>query len=99
MSKEKTNTIFNSLYANRIIVKRNGAPIINLSLIFGLIAFLTAPWLVIGGAIAALALGYKFSFDRNAADFTGNFDEGVQDAKNNVRSVVDAVTDHNEAQN
>ena len=99
MSKEKTNTIFNSLYANRIIVKRNGAVIINLSLIFGLIAFLTAPWLVIGGAIAALALGYKFSFDRNAADFTGNFDEVVQDAKNNVRSVVDAVTDHNEAQN
>lgn len=99
MSKEKTNTIFNSLYANRIIVKRNGSPIINLSLIFSLIAFLTAPWLVIGGAIAALALGYKFSFDRNAADFTGNFDEVVQDAKNNVRSVVDAVTDHNEAQN
>lgn len=99
MSKEKTNHIFNSLYANRIIIKRNGAVIINLSLIFGLIAFLTAPWLVIGGAIAALALGYKFSFDRNAADFTGTFDEVVQDAKDNVRSVVDAVTDHNEAQN
>ena len=98
MSKEKTNHIFNSLYANRIIVKRNGVTIINLSLIFGLIAFLTAPWLVIGGAVAALALGYKLSIDRNAADFTGNFDDVVQDAKDNVRSVVDAVTNQNDQQ-
>ena len=99
MSKEKTNHIFNSLYANRIIIKRNGAVIINLSLIFCLIAILTAPWLVIGGSIAALALGYNFSYVRNDAAFLSRFDEVVQDAKDNVRSVVDAVTDHNEAQN
>jgi len=99
MTAEKNTGIFATLYCTRILVNKGSAPIVNLSLLFCLIALLTAPWLVIGGAIAALALGYKFSFDRNAADFTGNFDEVVQDAKNNVRSVVDAVTDHNEAQN
>ena len=99
MSSEKTNRIFNNLYANRILVKRNGAPIINLSLIFCLIALLTAPWLVIGGAIAAMALGYKFSYVRNAEDFNSNVDTVIQDAKNNVRNVVDAVTDQSESQN
>lgn len=93
MSNERANHIFNKLYANRIVIKRNGESIINLSLIFCLIALLTAPWLVIGGAIAALALGYKFHYARNVAAFTGNLDEVVADAKNNVRSVVDSVTD------
>ena len=98
MSSEKTNRIFNKLYATRIIFKREGTTIVNLSLIFCLIAFLTAPWLVIGGVIAALALGYKYSCARNAAAFTGSFDDVVAEAKNNVRSAVDAVTDQNEAQ-
>lgn len=98
MSSERTNNIFNKLYANRIIFQREGETIVNLSLIFCLIAFLTAPWLVIGGVIAALALGYKFHTARNAAAFTGSFDAVVADAKNNVRSAVDAMTDQNNAQ-
>ena len=98
MSSEKTNSIFNKLYANRIVFKREGATIVNLSLLFCIIAFLTAPWLVIGGVIAALALGYKYSCTRNAAAFTGSFDDVVAEAKNNVRSAMDAVTDQNEAQ-
>ena len=99
MSSAKSNHVFNKLYANRITVKRNGAVIINLSLIFGMIAFLTAPWLVIGGVIAALALGYKLGYARNAAEFVSDFDTVMQDAKSNVRSVVDAVTDQTNAQN
>ena len=98
MSSEKTNSLFNKLYANRIVFKREGATITNLSLLFCIIAFLTAPWLVIGGAIAALALGYKFGYARNAADFVSDFDTVVQDAKNNVRTVVDAVTNQNDQQ-
>lgn len=99
MSSEKTNSIFNKLYANRVIVRRDGMPIINLSVIFVIIAFLTAPWLVIGGAIAAMALGYKFNYRRNAAEFTSNVDTVIQDAKNNVRNVVNAVTENSDAQN
>ena len=52
--------------------------------------------LVIGGAIAAVALGYKFSIARQAEDFCGNFDTVVREAKDNVRSAVDAVTDHSQ---
>ena len=98
MSSEKTNSIFNKLYANRIVFKREGATIVNLSLIFCLIAFMTAPWLVICGVIAALALGYQFSYVRSDAAFRSHFDTVVQDAKNNVRSAVDAVTSQDEAQ-
>ena len=99
MSSEKTNHIFNKLYANRIVFKREGATIVNLSLIFCIIAFLTAPWLVIGGVIAALALGYKFTYARNVASFTGSFDDVVAEAKSNVRNVVDSVTDRTDVQN
>lgn len=99
MSSEKSNHVFNKLYANRIAATRDGTPIVNLSLIFCLIAFLTAPWLVIGGVVAALALGYKFRYIRNAADFVSNLDAVVQDAKSNVRSVVDTVTEQRSAQN
>lgn len=99
MSAEKTNNIFHTLYATRIIVRRNGESIINLSLLFCLIALLCASWLVIGGAIAALALGYEFSFVRNAPGFSKSFDEVVQDAKCNVKNAVDAVTSKNDAQN
>ena len=95
MSSQKANNAFTALYANRISVRKNGTPVINLSLLFCIIAVLTAPWLVIGGAIAALALGYKFSYLRNAAEFAASLNEVVQDAKSNVRSAVDAVTHSN----
>lgn len=94
MSAEKKNGIFAALYCNRVTVTREGSTIVNLSLVFFIIAVLVAPWLVLGGAIAALALGYKFGFVRNAAGFCGNFDQVVSAAKANVRGVVDSVTDH-----
>ena len=98
MTAEKNTGIFATLYCTRILVNKGSAPIVNLSLLFCLIALLTAPWLVIGGAIAAVALGYKFSIARQAEGFCGNFDTVVREAKDNVRSAVDAVTDQNEAQ-
>ena len=98
MSSTKSNNIFNKLYANRIVVKRNGSTIVNLSLIFCLIAFLTAPWLVIGSAIVAVALGYNFRYARNVGEFVSDFDAVVQDAKQNVRSAVDAVAGQNDQQ-
>ena len=93
MTNEKKNSIFSALYCNRIKVSKGATPIINLSLIFCLLAVLTAPWLVVGGVIVALVLGYKFGFERNAAGFSGNFDEVVKDAAGNVRSAVETVTD------
>lgn len=98
MSSQKTGSIFTTLYANRITVAKDSQPIVNLSLLFCLIALLTAPWLVIGGAIAAVALGYRFRFVRNAEGFSRSFDTVVREAKENVRSVVDAVTTPDEPQ-
>ncbi len=54
---------------------------------------LTAPWLAVGGVIAALAMGYQFAYEPNAAGFSGNFDKTVQDAKSHVRSMMDQVVD------
>lgn len=98
MTTEKNTGIFSTLYGTRICVKKDSAPIVNLSLLFCLIALLTAPWLVIGGAIAAVALGYKFSIARRAEGFCSSFDDVVREAKDNVRNAVDAVTDHNQPQ-
>ena len=98
MTTEKNNGIFSTLYGTRICVRKGSAPIVNLSLLFGLIALLTAPWLVIGGAIAAVALGYKFSIARRAEGICSSFDDVVREAKDNVRNAVDAVTDHNQPQ-
>ena len=98
MSSEKSNSIFNKLYATRIVIKRNSATIVNLSLLFSLIALLTAPWLVIGGSIAALALGYDFSIVRNAAGFKSDFRTVVQEAKDNIHNMVDAATEQNSTQ-
>ena len=92
MSNQKASNIFTTLYANRIAVAKGQTSVINLSLLFCIIALLTAPWLVIGGALAALMLGYKFSYLRNASDFCADLNTVVQEAKSNVRSAVDAVT-------
>lgn len=92
MSTAKTNSIFSTLYRTRITASKGSTSIANLSLIFCVIAALTAPWLVVGSIIAALALGYKISVVRNAADFSGDFDEVVNEARGNVRSAVDSFT-------
>ena len=90
---DKKNSIFSFLYCNRVKVSKDSTPIINLSLIFCILAVLTAPWLVVIGGIVALALGYKFAFERNAVGFSSDFDEVVKGAASNVRNVVDNVTD------
>jgi len=99
MNTEKKNGIFSTLYCNRVKVNKSGTPILNLSLLFSLLAVLTAPWLVVGGVIVALALGYKFAFERNAAGFCNDFDTVVKGAASNVRSVVDNVTDRFDGDN
>ena len=90
---ENKNSIFSFLYCNRVKVTKASTPIINLSLVFCILAVLTAPWLVVGGVIVALVLGYKFGYERNAAGFSSDFDAVVKGAASNVRKVVDNVTD------
>lgn len=93
------SNFFSFLYRNRVIVKKGDITIVNLSLLFAVISVLTAPWLVLGGFIAALALGYRFSFMKNSPDFCGDFNEVVKDAAGNVKSVVDSVTGATKTEN
>jgi len=87
---------FSMLYRTRLMVTKGETTIVNLSLLFSVIALLCAPWLVIVGAIVALVLGYRFAIDRNAAAFDKDFEHVVKDAANNVKQVVEDVTGHRE---
>ena len=84
---------FSVLYRTRVKVHKGETPIINLSLIFSLLAVGSAPWVAAAGLIASLMLGYRFSIERNAPEFTASFDEVVRDAAQNVKQAVDSVTD------
>lgn len=85
------SNIFSFLYRTRIKVDKGSTPILNLSLIFSILAVCTAPWLAVIGLVVALVLGYRFSIQRNSSDFNGDFDEIVKNAASNVKSTVDTV--------
>ena len=89
MSANRRNNWFSVLYRTRVKVCKEQTPILNLSLIFSLLAVSTAPWLVAAGLIIALALGYRFSIEKNAPQFSGDFDEVVRDAAQNVKDTFD----------
>ena len=89
MSNTQKNNWFSILYRTRVKVCKEETTIINLSLLFSLLALLSAPWLVVAGFVIALALGYRFSIEKNASGFCGNFDEVIRDAAQNVKDVVD----------
>ena len=85
----RRNNWFSFLYQTRVKVIKGDITIINLSLIFSLLAVSTAPWLAVAGLIIALALGYRFSIEKNAPQFSGDFDEVMRDAAQNVRDAMD----------
>ena len=87
---------FSVLYRTRFRASKNGETVVNLSLLFTIIALLSAPWLVIIGLIAAVAMGYRFSIDSNGLGFEQNFDDVVRNAAQNVKGAVDSVTEHHQ---
>lgn len=69
----------NKLYRARVKVARQSIPILNISLLFTLVAALISPYLLILSAILILLLGYRVSFDKDDADFAGeNMDRMVK---------------------
>ena len=82
------NNIFSTLYRTRIKVTKDSTTIINLSLLFTIVSALLAIWLVVIGAVVALLLGYRFSIQKNAPEFSGDLKEIVEDAGENVKEVV-----------
>ena len=88
----KANNVFSVLYRTRVKVQKDDTPILNLSLIFSIIAVCSAPWLAVIGLVVALVLGYRFSIERNAAEFSGNFQDVVNSAAANVKGAVNSFT-------
>ena len=52
----KANNVFSVLYRTRVKVQKDDTPILNLSLIFSIIAVCSAPWLAVIGLVVALVL-------------------------------------------
>ncbi len=92
-NKRRDNNVFSTLYRIRFRASKNGHTVVNLSLLFTLIALLSAPWLVILGGIAALIMGYRFAVDQNGIGFEQNFDDVVRNAAQNVKNAVDGITE------
>ncbi len=89
MSVKRQNNWFSFLYRTRVKVYKGQTAIINLSLLFTLLAVFTAPWLAVAGLVIALLLGYRFFIEKNAPQFSGDFDEVVRDAAQNVKDTFD----------
>ncbi len=89
---------FSFFYRTRIKVNKGETSIINLSLIFMILAVCSAPWLAVAGLVISLALGYRFSIERNAKGFCGDFNEVVRDAAGNVKAAVDSVVNNSDEQ-
>lgn len=88
-TKKQGGGFFKVMYTTRIKMVRGDMPILNLSVLFSIIALLTAPWLVIAGVVVALVMGYRVSVDSSGAGFEKSFEEVVQTGKNNVKKVFD----------
>lgn len=84
---------FGKLYRFRLKVKKDNVIIVNLSLLFGILALIVSPHLVLIGLILALILGYRISFDKKDPAFAGaNLERMVRNAGENVRESVSDFT-------
>ena len=80
------------LYQARFKIKKGDVVIVNLSLLFSLVALLISPHLVIVGAIVTLLLGYRLSFDKHDPDFaSANLEKMVRSASQNVKDSVTSM--------
>ena len=90
------SSIFSRFYRIRIHVCKGNITILNLSLLFLIFSLLCAPWLVLIGGIAALALGYRFSIEKNADSFQADFSDVVQNATESIKNAANSFTQNPE---
>ena len=84
--------VISRMYQARLKVKKGSTVILNLSLIFSLLALLISPHLVLAGVILMLILGYKVSFERRDSDFASdNLEKMVRNAAQNVKESVSSM--------
>ncbi|MGN0745749.1 MAG: hypothetical protein ACI4ML_03630 [Aristaeellaceae bacterium] len=84
--------VISRLYQARVKVRKGNTSILNLSLLFSLLALLISPHLVLVGVILMLILGYKVSFERHDPDFASdNLEKMVRNAAQNVKESVSSM--------
>lgn len=92
-SSSDLSKFFGKLYRFRLKVKKENTIIVNFSLLFGILALIVSPHLVLIGLILALILGYRISFDKKDPAFMGaNLERMVRNAGENVRESVSDFT-------
>lgn len=85
--------IFSFLFRLRLLVKKEETIVVNLSSLFVLLVVIAASHIAIIGLIAALALGYHITIEKNSRAFAdADFDEMVKNAKTNVQGTVNSFT-------
>ncbi len=89
----------------RFMVIGNGKPVINLPILFVIIALFVSPWLVLGAAIVCILVGYRISISALSDESNERIERMVKSAADNVkrtatnfaRGVGEAVEHHQEA--
>ena len=90
---EKGVSVLKKLYQMRFKVSKKGTPVLNWSVLFSAACLIFAPHMTIIGAIAALIMGYEFSFDPNGEGFSSeHLEESLRNAAQNVKSTVVTAT-------
>lgn len=93
INKSSVMNFIHKCFRARIKIRREDTPILNVSVLFAALSVLISPHLVIIGAIVALVLGYKFSFDKHDHAFDGeNLERTVRHAAENVKTSVNDFT-------
>jgi len=88
-SKVRSSDLISRLYQFRFKIKKGDITILNISMLFAILAAIISPHLLIISAILVLILGYRVSFDKRDKDFTSaNLEKMVRNATENVKSTV-----------
>ena len=86
---EKFKQIMRRLYRMRVKVSRGETPVMNVSVLFFALCIPFAFPMVIIGSVAAMLLGYQFSFDPFGEEFaTDEIEESISHAAQNIKSAV-----------
>ena len=93
INKSDVMNVIHKCFRARIKVRREETTILNISTIFAGLALLLSPHTVIIGALIALVLGYKFSFEKHDHAFDGeNLERTVRHAAENMKASVSDFT-------
>jgi len=90
--KGKHKNIFQVLYRMRMKIKKDDITIINLSVLFLIIALLFSPWVFVIGLLLALVLGYRIRIDRKSMEFEDiSLEDTLRHAGDNIKHTVDSL--------